>query len=82
MALGLAAGAISSVLYIAAQIAANPALLGTGAASASDPPRPLLLFAVVIGWKLSGSTSARDTANCGYACAKFVVPSSGSRYQQ
>jgi hypothetical protein len=50
VALGLAAGAISSVLYIAAQIAANPALLGTGAASATEPPRPLLLFAVVIGF--------------------------------
>jgi hypothetical protein len=48
VALGLGAGAISSVLYIATQIAANPALLGT--APASEPPRPLLLFAVVIGF--------------------------------
>jgi hypothetical protein len=50
LALGLAAGAISSVLYIAAQIAANPALLRTGATFASELPRPLLLFAVVIGF--------------------------------
>ena len=47
--LGLAAGAISAVLYIAAQIAANPALLGRTPA-ATEPPRPLLLFAVVIGF--------------------------------
>ena len=46
--LGLAAGAICAVLYIATQIAANPALLGTGPAPTSEPPRPLLLFAVVI----------------------------------
>jgi hypothetical protein len=37
--LGLTAGAISAVLYIAPQIVA-----------AADPPRPLLLFAVVIGF--------------------------------
>jgi len=34
------------VLYITA----NPALLGTGTAPASEPTRPLLLFSVVIGF--------------------------------
>jgi hypothetical protein len=45
----LTAGAISAVLYIAAQIAANPALLG-GTTASVEPPRSLLLFAVVIGF--------------------------------
>jgi hypothetical protein len=46
--LDLAAGPISAVLYIAVQIAANPALLGTDTALATESPRRLLLFAVVI----------------------------------
>ncbi|MBP2291873.1 hypothetical protein [Azospirillum rugosum] len=50
VALGVAAGFISSLLYIVSQVAANPAMLGTGATPASDPPRLLLLFAVLIGF--------------------------------
>lgn len=57
MVLGFAAGGIASLLYVVAQLSANPQLLGApDVANVAAHPFPLLLFAVVIGF-IAGFTS-------------------------
>jgi hypothetical protein len=55
--LGLAAGGISAILYLIAQFAANPGILGVTTATTQANPQPaLLVFAVAIGF-IAGFTS-------------------------
>jgi hypothetical protein len=46
------AGNVSAILYLLAQVASNPAVLGIGSAGAASAPQPnaLLVVAVVIGF--------------------------------